>query len=60
MTEEQAQVESKNSLENQDKPIRDQNISVENQKRKEASWLHTILWIISMMMIVNVVVGIIF
>jgi heme/copper-type cytochrome/quinol oxidase subunit 2 len=52
MTEVQAQAESGGSLESQVNPLG-------NQKKKKASWLRTILWMLSMMLLVNAVLGII-
>lgn len=48
----QAQAASHDPLGSQVKPVG-------NQKKKKASWLRTILWMLSMMMLVNVVIGII-
>jgi hypothetical protein len=59
MTEEQAQAESQIPLENQIKQIGDQKSLVGKPKKKKASWLRTILWMLSMMLLANVVVGII-
>jgi cell division septal protein FtsQ len=52
MAEEQAQAESQNPLGNREKPAG-------NQKKRKASWVRTILWMLSMMLLANVVVGII-
>lgn len=46
MTEKQAPAESHDSAENQTNPF-------VTQKKKKASWLRTILWMLSMMLLVN-------
>ncbi len=52
MTEVQAQAESGGTLGSQVN-------TVGNQKKKKASWLRTILWMLSMILLVNAVLGII-
>lgn len=52
MTEEQAQAESRAPIENQKNPVAP-------QQKKKASWTNTILWMLSMMLLVNVIIAII-
>ena len=52
MTEEQAQSESH-------VPVEGQQSQVATPKKRKASWTRTILWMVSMMLLVNVVMAII-
>lgn len=58
MTEEQVHAESHNSVGNQEKLAGDQKSPVGSQKKKKASWARTILWMVSMMLLVNVIFAI--
>lgn len=59
MTEKQAQAESHDPLGNQEMPVGDQKPLVENPKKKKASWVRTILWMLSMVLLANVFLGIV-
>jgi len=52
MTEKQSQEESHD-------PVVDQKSIVANPRKKKASWLRTILWMLSMMLLVNVIMAVI-
>lgn len=52
MTEEQMQPDSQGAVAGQQNPVT-------TGKKKKASWLRTILWMISMMLLVNAIMAII-
>lgn len=52
MTEEQMQPDSQSAVAEQQNPVA-------TKKKKKASWLRTILWMISMVLLVNVIMAII-
>jgi len=60
MTEQQVQAANQDQPENRESPAGDQISSTPPRKKKKASWFRTILWMVSMMLLVNVIMAIIF
>ncbi len=54
MTDELAHAGSHGPVGNQEKQVGDQSGSGEKPKKKKASWTRTILWMLSMVVLVNV------
>jgi hypothetical protein len=59
MTEAQVQAEIYDPLLDQEKAVGEQKHPVVNPHKKKASWLRTILWMLSMVLLVNVIMAVI-